>query len=172
MTCPINIREYTLAMHPSQARRPAPSAAVPSMSAGALAGVVRRLAGGAPGWRDQVDELPTTRTGSRVLVSDAFDAWLLRWPPGTRVAPHDHGGSAGAFAVVAGELTELRWHGPLRSARTVTPGQVVTIDPDVVHDVVATGSDAAYSLHVYAPPLSSMGFYDETGAELVDRLPV
>jgi predicted metal-dependent enzyme (double-stranded beta helix superfamily) len=158
-------------MHPAFGRRQLFSAAGP-IPAAALAGVARRLAARAPGWRAQIESHPSTRTGRRVLVTDAYDAWLLRWPPGTRVAPHDHGGSAGAFAVVAGELTELRWHGALRSARTVEPGQVVTIDPDVVHDVVATGPDAAYSLHVYAPPLSSMGFYDSAGVGLVERLVV
>ena len=159
-------------MHPANVRRRAASKAAPPLPAVALAGIARRLAGSAPRWRDQVEELAATRTGRRVFVSDVYDAWLLRWPPGTRVAPHDHGGSAGAFTVVSGELTELRWHGALRSSRTAVPGQVVTIDPDVVHDVVATGTDAAYSIHVYAPPLSTMGYYDETGADLVDRLTV
>jgi hypothetical protein len=34
------------------------------------------------------------------------EAWLLSWLPGQRTGLHDHGGSAGAFTVVTGTLTE------------------------------------------------------------------
>ena len=44
------------------------------------------------------------RDGVRIHSSSDYDAWLLRWPPGTRVNPHDHGESAAAFTVLVGEL--------------------------------------------------------------------
>jgi quercetin dioxygenase-like cupin family protein len=99
------------------------------------------------------------RTGARVFQSTDYDVWLLRWPPDTRVTPHDHGDSAGAFMVVQGELMELRWHGSAPACRLVTAGETVSIERGVVHDVVAT-KEVAYSLHAYSPPLEAMSFYE------------
>jgi predicted metal-dependent enzyme (double-stranded beta helix superfamily) len=99
------------------------------------------------------------RNGLRILRSPDYEIWLLRWPPGTRVTPHDHGDSAGAFAVVDGELIELRWHASTPECRLVTPGETIPVARGVVHDVVATNR-VAYSIHAYSPPLAAMSFYD------------
>jgi quercetin dioxygenase-like cupin family protein len=98
-----------------------------------------------------------------------YDVWLLRWPSGTAVSPHDHGDSLGAFTVVTGELTEVRWERARRRARRVRVGDVVGIERGVVHDVVATGTASSLSVHVYSPPLEAMGFYDDGGLRLIDR---
>jgi mannose-6-phosphate isomerase-like protein (cupin superfamily) len=122
-------------------------------------------------WHDKVVEDPTGRTGVRVVATDEYDAWLLRWPAITGVSPHDHGDSAGAFAVVSGELVEYRWCGVVRSWRLVGRGEVVTVGAGVVHDVVA-GAGPTLSVHVYSPPLTTMSFYDDTGQVLISRGPV
>jgi hypothetical protein len=90
--------------------------------------------------------------------------WLLRWPPGTNVEPHDHGASTGVFTVVTGELLEMRWVGGFRHSRAVGPGDVIAIERGVVHDVVAP-TESALSVHVYSPPLTRMSFYDRFGRE-------
>jgi quercetin dioxygenase-like cupin family protein len=105
------------------------------------------------------------RSGWRVLGNDDFEIWLLYWPAGSSVSPHDHGDSGGAFTVVSGELTEVRWADGSPSARRVVPGTVIDIEKGVVHDVLAT-EDPALSLHLYAPPLRAMGFYRADGASL------
>jgi predicted metal-dependent enzyme (double-stranded beta helix superfamily) len=127
-----------------------------------LQALVRRLS-------HQVHPLPTLalghdaeageRNGMRILCTPDYDVWLLRWPPGTRVTPHDHGDSAGAFVVVEGELIELRWHSSIPECRLVTSGEAVAVARGVVHDVVATNR-VAYSIHAYSPPLEAMSFYD------------
>jgi hypothetical protein len=147
-------------------------AASPTVPANGLAAVALRLARTAGRWRDRIEAHATERTGLRVLGCDAYDAWLLRWPSGARVSPHDHGESAAAFTVVAGELTEIRWHGLSRDLRTLAAGQVVTVDVGVVHDVIATGAAVALSLHLYSPPLTTMGFYDDVSGGLQSRLAV
>jgi hypothetical protein len=58
----------------------------------------------------------------RLLATDQFDAWLIDWPTGEAVEPHDHGGSAGAFAVIAGELTELVIEGDTTTTTRVGAG--------------------------------------------------
>jgi quercetin dioxygenase-like cupin family protein len=104
-----------------------------------------------------------------VIGTSQYDAWLLRWPPGAAVTPHDHGISLGAFVVVAGELTEVRWERRRRRARTLGVGDLASIDRGVVHDVIATSPTPSLSVHVYSPPLAVMGFYEEGGARLLDR---
>jgi quercetin dioxygenase-like cupin family protein len=134
-----------------------------------LADIVRVLAGGAAVWCRDLPSHPTRRTSFRLLATEECDVWLLRWPPGTGVTPHDHGGSSGAFTVVSGELTEVRWDAALPYERFVSPGQVVSIEAGVVHDVLARGTSPALSIHAYSPPLSSMGFYDVTDRGLLLR---
>lgn len=150
----------------------APLAQAPLRGA-ALADIAAGLARTAHLWQSRQGlEHPTERTGLRLIDTREYDVWLLRWPPGTRVSPHDHGASAGAFAVAAGELREVRWFGPVRRERVVGSGETVVIEPGVIHDVSADTA-VAWSVHVYSPPLTSMGFYDEDdGLRPVGRQPV
>ena len=120
--------------------------------------IVRRLSRETHAARELVCEAGE-RDGVRIHCTSDYDAWLLRWPPGTRVNPHDHGESAGAFTVVEGELIELRWHASIPECCLLSVGDVVSIASGVVHDVVATHR-VAYSLHAYSPPLQTMSFYE------------
>jgi hypothetical protein len=104
--------------------------------------------------------LADVRCWVRVAATDAYDAWLISWPAGGAVDFHDHGGSAGAIAVVSGELTEVRPASGARSQRVLSVGAVHDVSAEAVHDVLNTGKDRALSVHVYAPPLASMTFYD------------
>jgi Cysteine dioxygenase type I len=51
---------------------------------------------------------PGERMSTRVHRSATHDIWLIRWGSGSGTVLHDHGGSAGALYVVAGELVEHR----------------------------------------------------------------
>ena len=51
-------------------------------------------------------EVPTERRYQRVLATPDYEAWVICWPSGGSLDLHDHGGSAGAFSVVSGELDE------------------------------------------------------------------
>jgi hypothetical protein len=100
------------------------------------------------------------RCWARVAVSDTFDAWLISWPMGGAVDLHDHGGSAGAIVVVAGELTEVRPTQGGLTRRVLSVGAVHDVAHDAIHDVLNVGPSRALSVHVYSPPLSVMRFYD------------
>jgi predicted metal-dependent enzyme (double-stranded beta helix superfamily) len=100
------------------------------------------------------------------LHADLADAqvWLLSWLPGQGTALHDHGGSAGAFAVVSGALTELAvaetGAGGLRDDEALlTAGRVRPFGPHHVHQVTNLGDRPAVSVHVYAPRLTVMNTY-------------
>jgi quercetin dioxygenase-like cupin family protein len=153
----------------------AASSAVPRSTWRAPVVSSRRLADVACGlvrevgrWRQQLDEDATFRTGLRLLHTAEYDAWLLRWPPGTNVEPHDHGEAKGVFTVASGELTELRWHAGLCRRRILGPGALVSIPAGVVHDVLSE-SVPSLSVHVYSPPLMTMGFFDGQGRRIATR---
>ncbi|MGY1784943.1 cysteine dioxygenase [Geodermatophilus sp. SYSU D00698] len=99
------------------------------------------------------------------LHADLADAqvWLLTWLPGQGTPLHDHGGSAGAFAVVGGVLTEdvVGGHpGAVREAATeLWAGRVRPFGPHHVHRVTNRGTVPAVSVHAYTPRLSRMTGY-------------
>jgi hypothetical protein len=115
------------------------------------------LAAGLPTHALDADDL-TGRRWQRLVATPEYDAWLIQWGPDTNVEPHDHGGSAGAFAVAAGELHDVEFtpDGPLHTV--VGLGGARILAADVVHDVICP-SGGAVSVHVYSPPLEWMTIY-------------
>jgi mannose-6-phosphate isomerase-like protein (cupin superfamily) len=90
--------------------------------------------------------------------------WLLSWLPGQGTDLHDHGSSAGAFAVARGTLTERVVGGRARevvhqSTADLTAGRVRYFGPHHVHQVANSLAEPAVSLHVYAPALRWMNTY-------------
>jgi quercetin dioxygenase-like cupin family protein len=105
---------------------------------------------------------PGGRWHVRLRVTAHYDVWLIGWGVDSGVEFHDHGDSAGAIAVVRGELTEHtpRTAGGVRTQR-LAAGSVRAFEPGHVHDVVNDGTRPAMSTHVYSPPLSTMTHFDE-----------
>lgn len=116
---------------------------------------------------------PEQRWHVRLHADDTADVWLISWTTEQGTELHDHGGSAGAFTVVHGELTESVWAGP-RAAGTLTDlvrtaGETVVFGTRYVHDVVNRAAPTAVSVHAYSPPLRLMHYYDVDGGRLVRR---
>jgi predicted metal-dependent enzyme (double-stranded beta helix superfamily) len=140
-------------------------------SASLVAVIAEGLAAVAAPWELGAGESPDQRQHQLLLATEAYDAWLIHWPPGTGLGAHDHGGSAGAFAVVSGSLEERTIAGRGTRVRRVTAGRSVSFDAGHVHAVANPSDVAATSVHVYSPPLRAMGFYREADGELVrDRV--
>jgi hypothetical protein len=119
--------------------------------------------------------LPTTEAADVLddsLHAELADAqvWLLSWLPEQGTPLHDHGTSAGAFAVVRGTLAErvvaAGRTGVRESADDLTPGRVRHFGPHYVHQVTNTGVEPAVSVHVYTPGLSWMNTYAVDGGTL------
>jgi predicted metal-dependent enzyme (double-stranded beta helix superfamily) len=117
-------------------------------------------------WLSLVRYDEASRWYARLELADDYEVWLLSWLPGQQTGFHDHGSSAGAFAVTLGSLSErgVRAGRPQLSARSVMPGGVRTFGPRYLHDVRNEGSQPAVSIHAYSPPLSSMRRF-EVGAD-------
>jgi predicted metal-dependent enzyme (double-stranded beta helix superfamily) len=139
-------------------------AAQPSVES--LAAVVAEFAENPASWRDVVHFEPDERWWTRLYVDDTLDVWLLTWVQDTGTDLHDHGASAGAFAVVEGTLEEIRpddRDGAL-IATTVHAGDVREVSRGIVHDVRSPLEGRAVSIHAYSPPLAEMTFYETRGS--------
>jgi quercetin dioxygenase-like cupin family protein len=110
----------------------------------------------------------------RVYVSlhrdSHVDVWLLCWTPENDTGWHDHDTSAGAVAVVSGELVENNltlFHGA-RETR-VPEGKVFSFSPDHIHRLNGA-VHGSVSVHAYSPPLWRMGQYAVNEAGVLRRL--
>ena len=157
--------------------RPLPPA---SMTAGRLLGarqladVVRRLAASPSEWLTRVRLNPEGRWYERIHLDDSYEVWVISWLPGQATGFHDHGGSAGAFEVVWGSLTERRVVGGVTTGqvlgKVVEAGESRAFGPRYIHDVRNSATSAvAVSMHAYSPPLPLMTRYDLTPGGLVLR---
>jgi len=157
----------------------------PTVRRTGAAGLAAALAAAGDHWLPLVEYRAASRWTHLLPASDAADVldpslheelasaqvWLLTWLPGQGTPLHDHGTSAGAFAVVSGELTErvvaAGRNGVRESTDELAGGRVRHFGPHYVHQVANLGAEPAVSVHVYTPGLSWMNTYAVDGAALV-----
>jgi mannose-6-phosphate isomerase-like protein (cupin superfamily) len=125
----------------------------------------RTLAARPEEWLSRVRLSTDGRWYERIHRDDSHEIWLISWLPEQSTGFHDHGESAGAFAVALGSLEEH----DIAGARGVAVGQVRGFGPGYIHDVRNVGSAPAVSVHVYSPPLAVMNRYERTDAGFVQR---
>ena len=125
-------------------------------------------------WTSLLDPAAAAGVLAPELHGDLADAqvWLMSWLPGQGTVLHDHGRSAGAFAVARGTLTERvvasRTDGTAHETRTdLATGRVRYFGEHHVHQVTNTVDEPAVSVHVYTPGLRWMNSYDVTDGRLV-----
>jgi predicted metal-dependent enzyme (double-stranded beta helix superfamily) len=122
-------------------------------------------------WAGLVQYGQDERWYHRLEQGDNYEVWLLSWLPGQRTGFHDHCGSAGAFAVLHGELREYTTAGGRETGRPTRAdfgvGQARSFGPAHVHEVVNRCTGAAVSIHAYSPPLAGMRRYELTSGGLV-----
>lgn len=127
-------------------------------------------------WRGRVRVDVETRHYERLHLDDDFEVWLISWDLGQDTLLHDHGGSNGAFRVVAGRLCED--HATIGDRRlrqrSHATSSAAAFGPRYVHNLVNTASTPAVSIHAYSPPLSTMSYYAvlDAGIERVRTLAV
>ena len=128
-----------------------------------LSAIAAGLAAVTVPWELGHGDEPSGRRYQRVLATPAYDAWVIYWPTGELLDLHDHGGSAGAFSVVSGELDEATVESGATVVRTFAHGQTSGFGASRVHAVANRSASVATSVHVYSPPLSSMVYYERDG---------
>jgi hypothetical protein len=130
-----------------------------------------------PGLLERLPLAGPDRRWLKLPTASGWDAWLIGWPPGARTGWHDHQGSAGAFVLLDGSLSE--WSVPTsdRVSRAQGATAVSASESDVrlrrfaagagrqfadhhLHEMANETDRPAYSLHAYAPELTAMASYD------------
>ncbi len=101
-----------------------------------------------------------------VLFFDDWEVMIIGWEAGQITPIHDHRGSLGGMAVLSGSLVEERFTTPnsrpaLSDSRVRPQGDLCETGPTVLHRL--TPKTRAVSLHLYRPPLRTMGIWDDTG---------
>ncbi|HXY44581.1 MAG TPA: cysteine dioxygenase family protein, partial [Acidimicrobiales bacterium] len=132
------------------------------LSPGALGRVTTTVAARRDLWGAIVIEDDGQRWHVKLHQSPFFDVWLLGWQRSQETDWHDHGGSAGSFAVAGGALLEqFRRPGNRRVARReLAAGSFASFGPTHVHNVRHAGAGQALSIHAYSPPLIAMTYYE------------
>lgn len=127
-----------------------------------LAQIVRSVAERPDTWLSFVRYQSDQRWYQRLLLADEHEIWLLSWLPGQHTGFHDHGSSAGAFAVAQGDLLERAAPvgRPEPSGRVLHAGSVRSFGAAYVHDVRNNSAAPAISIHAYSPPLLTMRRYE------------
>ena len=108
-----------------------------------------------------------------ILFWDDWEVMLIAWESGQITPIHDHRGVMGGMAVLTGSLLEERFithdrKPALADSRTRPEGDLSDIGPTILHRLAPTTARAV-SLHIYRPPLRTMGIWDSGG--LVSIMP-
>ncbi|WP_344827718.1 cysteine dioxygenase family protein [Actinocorallia longicatena] len=126
-----------------------------------LAERARLLAENCDEWLHRVRLDPQGRWYERLHADADHEVWIISWLPGQSTGFHDHGGSAGAFAVALGSLKEVAVNGNgTVSTWTLEAGQAHGFGEHYIHDVRNVSTAPAISVHVYAPVLSTINRFD------------
>jgi predicted metal-dependent enzyme (double-stranded beta helix superfamily) len=139
-----------------------------------LEAFVGELANSPELWIDLVKHDRTQRHYEEIFSDDYVTAWLICWMEDHDTGFHDHDVSCGAVSVVSGCVREERLAPDgLGSDKLVRAGESFHFSASDIHRVRHAGSDPAVTLHVYSPPLLSMGAYvlDENGRLQRQRIP-
>ncbi len=138
-----------------------------------LSALATRLAEQSELWSPLIKFDPLSRYYVRLASEPTYEAWLLTWVPGQGTDWHDHGGSAGAFVVLSGTLTEESAAVTpdadarvLPDPRRLTSGTLRSFGRKHVHKVTNQEWEPAVSLHVYSPALVEMNGYIRSGDRL------
>lgn len=102
-----------------------------------------------------------------ILFWDDWEVMLIAWESGQVTPIHDHRGVLGGMAILSGSLEEERFTTPLLApeladCRVRPEGDLSDTGPTVLHRLTPK-SPRAVSLHIYRPPLRTMGIWDAGG---------
>ena len=104
---------------------------------------------------------PVARWHLRLCGAADYDVRLDSWLPGQGTGWHDHGGSAGSWWSVRGELEERIpvLGGVVTQVRHIPEGLARPLRRRQVHELANVWLARALSVHVYSPPLEATRGY-------------
>ncbi len=126
---------------------------------GADGDVVEWIASGlatvSPAWQLTEGQSPTAHHAERLLATEAYDAWLVYWPPLSKGLWTPDVQSPGVVAVVDGVLRITSATPAGVRPRNLMVGETVRVG-DSREWMANPTPHAVTSLHVYSPPIGSL----------------
>ena len=151
----------------------------PDLSGDDLARLAKAVARRRDAWDGAVAAPePKARSYTRLYCDGIVEVWILGWCSGHETGLHDHDGSAGAVHVIEGELVEdllvriSADEGLVTAPRRRRAGETFSFDGCRIHNVRHSGAVPALSVHVYSPPITRMGHYEQDDDGVFTRLVV
>lgn len=101
-----------------------------------------------------------------VLLWEDWEVMVIGWEAGQITPIHDHRGVLGGMAILSGTILEERFNVPkelprLADSRIRPEGDLSETGPTVLHRLLPR--TRSVSLHIYRPPLRTMGIWDARG---------
>jgi cysteine dioxygenase len=129
--------------------------------------IVESLAAETERYLDRIRFDPAQYVRHAILLWEDWEVMLIAWESGQITPIHDHRGVLGGMAVLSGTLLEERFTTPgdkpsLADSRMRPEGDLCDTGPAVLHRLIPK-SARAVSLHVYRPPLRTMGIWNDQG---------
>jgi hypothetical protein len=121
----------------------------------------------AAGARIDAAALARSGSGSFELLwrNDHSEAWLHTWWEARDTGFHDHGGSCvGVFVIEGRAANEALTVGGPRKISSYGAGEAFAFRSDGIHRM--DHEAGAVTVHVYSPPISSIGHYELVDGEL------
>lgn len=140
-----------LAEHAVGAERPTP------------ASLARCLAPEADRYLERVRFDPLHYVRHPVLLWEDWEVMVIGWEAGQITPIHDHRGVLGGMVILSGTVVEERFTVPrdlpqLADSRVRPEGDLSETGPTVLHRLIPRSRSV--SLHIYRPPLRTMGIWD------------
>jgi len=125
--------------------------------------LARRLAPEADRYLERVQFDPGHYVRHPVLLWEDWEVMVIGWEAGQITPIHDHRGVLGGMAILSGTVVEERFTVPkelpeLADSRVRPEGDLSETGPTVLHRLIPRSR--AVSLHIYRPPLRTMGIWD------------
>jgi len=102
-----------------------------------------------------------------IKKTEHYEMVAITWRTGQATPIHDHVGSDCAFLIVEGTSTETIYETDENgravpsAVRDYAPGEVCAADEPDIHRISNDTEGDLINLHVYTPPLSGFGIYEE-----------
>jgi predicted metal-dependent enzyme (double-stranded beta helix superfamily) len=124
-------------------------------------------------YRSQLPTIPYAYTRTRLIERPHFEVVAMHWAAGSVSPIHDHGASRCWVLMLEGTLDVENFERDLDAETTAVsmrPSGTLKLKrddidsrygPTELHRVINSGSESAYSLQLYAAPITTYNVFDE-----------
>ena len=143
------------------------------LSSAECAAKAREHAANEATWRPHVKHEPQTRHFHRLEQNDDYETFIISWMDDHDTGFHDHDVSCGGVHVIEGGIFEERLgFGTDHLERLVGPGETIEFAPSYIHRFRPKDGIPTVTIHVYSPPLRTMGAYHRGADGALIRTPI